>query len=102
MLSQLGRVVSLVSSSSSPFTINIILKDGTDMNVQPAWESGFTGKGVVVTILGSIVTIVIIILRITKIFGNIVIIMLTITKILIVVFKILMIIVIEVLMVAMV
>ena len=23
------------------------------MNVQPAWESGFTGKGVVVTILGS-------------------------------------------------
>ena len=36
-----------------------LLKDGTDMNVQPAWEKGFTGKGVVVTILGSIVTIVI-------------------------------------------
>ena len=31
-----------------------LLKDGTDMNVQPAWESGFTGKGVVVTILGTI------------------------------------------------
>ena len=34
-------------------------KDGTDMNVQPAWESGFTGKGVVVTILGIIIIIII-------------------------------------------
>ena len=34
-------------------------KDGTDMNVQPAWENGFTGKGVVVTILGIVITIII-------------------------------------------
>ena len=49
------------------------------MNVQPAWESGFTGKGIVVTILGSIVIIIIIIMNIL---GSIVIaIMLIITKI---------------------
>ena len=39
------------------------------MNVQPAWESGFTGKGVVVTILGTITitTIINIIAMITTI-----------------------------------
>ena len=46
-----------------------LLKDGTDMNVQPAWESGFTGKGVVLTILGTITitTIINIIAMITTI-----------------------------------
>ena len=38
------------------------------MNVQPAWESGFTGKGGVVTILGTItITIITIITIITTI-----------------------------------
>lgn len=41
-----------------PSTIHILLsnqnggaKDGLDMNVAPAWQKGYTGKGVVVSIL---------------------------------------------------
>ena len=52
----------LIMITMATMTLLIMInlcKDGTDMNVQPAWESGFTGKGVVVTILGIVITIII-------------------------------------------
>ena len=56
------RIIGYILSSVSPkstsrfffkaqWHLNGGARGGFDMNVQPAWDRGFTGKGVVVTIL---------------------------------------------------